>query len=170
MNARYWSARAKIEIFARSTFCSRARRNSRSSGPSKPSTSTIRAGSSEARSGSAANAMDSAELVSLMGLVFFVRRRPVFRTWLSDLRRSTTNSGRAWPQLRSLPLQDQLPSCAYAPPAPPRHAVRQLPSVLRYFLQPHAFLQFFRCNEGPHHSPPQALQRFVPQSSRRVPP
>ena len=36
MKARYWSASARIEILARSTFCWRASVSSRSSGPSKP--------------------------------------------------------------------------------------------------------------------------------------
>ena len=50
MKARYWSASARIEILARSTFCWRASASRRSSGPSKPSTSTTSAGSSVARS------------------------------------------------------------------------------------------------------------------------
>ena len=51
MKARYWLASARIEIFARSTFCWRASVSSRSSGPSKPSTSTISVGSSAAAIG-----------------------------------------------------------------------------------------------------------------------
>src|SRR5215471_12447491 len=50
MKARYWSASARIEILARSTFCWRASASRRSSGPSKPSTSTTNAGSLVARS------------------------------------------------------------------------------------------------------------------------
>ena len=62
MKARYWSASARIEILARSTFCWRASVSSRSSGPSKPSTSTTSAGSSVARSAQASvsNSMSSA--------------------------------------------------------------------------------------------------------------
>src|SRR5712671_1862359 len=51
MKARYWSASARMEMFDRSTFCWRASVSSKSSGPSKPATSTISAGSSDARSG-----------------------------------------------------------------------------------------------------------------------
>ena len=41
--ARYWSASARIEIWARSTFCSRASASSKSSGPANPSSATTKA-------------------------------------------------------------------------------------------------------------------------------
>ena len=65
MKARYWSASARMEIFDRSTFCWRASVSSRSSGPSKPATSTISACSSEARSGDSAVSKSSAIIRSL---------------------------------------------------------------------------------------------------------
>ena len=49
MKARYCSASARIEIFVRSTFCSRARLSSRSIGPSNPSRSRTSAGSPSRR-------------------------------------------------------------------------------------------------------------------------
>src|ERR1019366_4095829 len=42
ITARYCSTKARIEIFARSTFCARARSSSRSNGPSNPSSFSSR--------------------------------------------------------------------------------------------------------------------------------
>src|SRR4029077_20683355 len=60
MNTRYCSAKASTEIFARSTFCVRAKINSTSSGPSNPSSATTRASSSRGASSEASQAAKSA--------------------------------------------------------------------------------------------------------------
>src|SRR5215475_3939023 len=69
MNSRYWSASASTEILARSTFCVRAKANSTSSGPSKPSRLTTRASSVPTASSAASHASNSAgETCGVTGL------------------------------------------------------------------------------------------------------
>ena len=137
-------------MLARSTFCLRASASSRSSGPSKPSTSTTSAGSSGPRSGDRSASKFVGVMIGIHAPV--ASRRSSRRTLRAPRRHRTAPAAPCARQRRIGPL------------ARPR---RQARGAAR---RPRASRRACRCNEARHRSRPRAPRARARRSCRTAPP